>query len=206
MERPLVISNLQCFLVLVRRPTVRWNSCYGGSNTSTGTRLYGSSSPAFPVRLLVHETSTFSKPCDVYAPMRGDEKDETDPAGRPQRTAAKTFFLSFLLVSASIARLLVPIDRTERNALSMEPRLADHRIRYPSSRLTKKNTFAFRFFSKKQKTTGCRKNRLDEKRQKIENKKERSDTFAVPLLRRNLPTAILSRLMIRSSIEPLPLV
>lgn len=133
MERPLVISNLQCFLVLVRRPTVRWNSCYGGSNTSTGTRLYGSSSPAFPVRLLVHETSTFSKPCDVYAPMRGDEKDETDPAGRPQRTAAKTFFLSFLLVSASIARLLVPIDRTERNALSMEPRLADHRIRYPSS-------------------------------------------------------------------------
>lgn len=120
MERPLVISNLQCFLVLVRRPTVRWNSCYGGSNTSTGTRLYGSSSPAFPVRLLVHETSTFSKPCDVYAPMRGDEKDETDPAGRPQRTAAKTFFLSFLLVSTSIARLLVPIDRTERNALSME--------------------------------------------------------------------------------------
>lgn len=120
MERPLVISNLQCFLVLVRRPTVRWNSCYGGSNTSTGTRLYGSSSPAFPVRLLVHETSTFSKPCDVYAPMRGDEKDETDPAGRPQRTAAKTFFLSFLLVSASIARLLVPIDRTERNAFSME--------------------------------------------------------------------------------------
>lgn len=97
MERPLVISNLPCFLVLVRRSTVRWNSCYGGSNTSTGTRLSGSSNPAFPARLLVHETSTFSKLCDVDAPIQGDEKDETDPAGCPQRTAVKpSSFLSFL--------------------------------------------------------------------------------------------------------------
>lgn len=102
-----------------------------------GPEYMVASSPAYSARLLVRETSTFSKPCDVVAPMRSNEKDETESSGMPAANCRESSFLSFLLISTSVPQFSSRSIETYETHARWNSRLADRLPRYP---LIRRNT------------------------------------------------------------------